>query len=95
MERAQRTVPVFFSGQLFDYLKIESYKRIASQPKLEYLSLKKEEIKAITKGKVSREGFFGDLLYYVQFDLKFGFLLCVFVDGKCYRSYFFDNISAN
>lgn len=95
MERAQRTVPVFFSGQLFDYLKIESYKRIASQPKLEYLRLKKEEIKAITKGKVSREGFFGDLLYYVQFDLKFGFLLCVFVDEKCYRSYFFDNISAN
>lgn len=96
MERVQQT-PVFFTGQLFDYLKINFYKRATAQPKLEYLRLKREDIAAITKGKVLKEGFFfGNMLYYVEFELKFGSLLCVFSrNGTCCRSYFFSNISAN
>lgn len=95
MERVQQT-PVFFTGQLFDYLKIDFYKRATAQSKLEYLRLTREDIAAITKGKALREGGFGNMLYYIEFELRFGSLLCVFYrNGTCCRSYFFSNISAN
>lgn len=96
MERTQKALPVFFSSQLFDYLKIEPYKRTTAQSKIEYLRLKKEDVEVLTKAKIAQEGFFWDVLHYVKFELKFGFLLCVFGDnGQCCRAYFFSNMSAN
>lgn len=96
MERTQRTMPVFFSSQLFDYLKIDLYKRATAQSKIEYLRLQKEDVEALTKAKITQEGFFWDVLHYVQFELKFGSLLCVFGhNGECCRAYFFSNIEAN
>ena len=88
-------MPVFFSGRLFDYLKIDSYKRGTVQSRVEYLCLRKEDIKALTSTKTIREGVFMDMPY-AMFIFKFGFLLCVFdYCGKCYRAYFFSNIEAN
>ncbi|WP_075555511.1 hypothetical protein [Parabacteroides timonensis] len=96
MEKTQKKMPVFFSSSLFDFLKIEPYKRATAQSKIEFLRLKKEDIKAILKAKISQEGSFGVIFHYVRFELKFGFLLCVFApDGECCRAYSFIDISAS
>lgn len=82
--------PLFFTGALFDYLKIEEYKRNAAQCKIEYLLLKKDDILALTGAKILREGFFWEVLYYVEMQIKSGSLLCVFDEReKCCRSYYF------
>lgn len=96
MKRIYKDIPVFFSSQLFDYLKIDYCKRATAQSRIEYLRLKKQDIQALTRAEVYKEGIFADIIQYVQFDLKYGSLLCVFDDDeKCCRAYFFCDIDVN
>lgn len=96
MERTREILPVFIAGQLFDYLEIGSIERMTAQSRIEYLRLTREQIKCITMGSISRTGVFLDALKYVQFNLSFGSLLCVFDNSeRCYRAYFFKDILLN
>lgn len=95
MKRIQKDMPIFFSSQLFDYLKIDYCKRATAQSRIEYLRLKKQDIQALTMAKISQEGY-EDVIQYALFDLKYGSLLCVFNgDGECCRAYLFRDIDIN